>query len=243
MKRFIVLSMLTVFLFTIPSCYFEGSWNSGISGNGNVVDEEREIKGFSGIHVSSGVDVFLTQDDDFYVKVVADDNLMDIIKTEVKGDILDVGVEKPGIRRAESKKVYISMPALHRLKISSAGDCIAETPFNCEDLDIDISSAGDLKLEVYAERMDIDISSSGDAKIWGEVEDLEASLSSAGDLDAFDLIARNVRVSVSSAGDASVYATEELHMTASSAGNIYYRGEARVVKSSTSSSGDIVNRN
>jgi len=226
----------------MTSCYFE-SWDSGVEGNGNVTEEIRDLDGFTGLHISSGIDVYMSQDSRYSVKVVADENLMDIIKTEIKGGILEVGVEKPGIRRAKSKKVTVSLPELDRLKISSAGDCIGETPFNCKDLDINISSAGDLMLEVYADRIKLNISSSGDAKLSGEVNDFDASLSSAGDLEAYDLIAKKAKVSVSSAGNARVYATEELNMSTSSAGNIYYRGDAKVVRSSTSSAGNIVNKN
>jgi len=243
MKKIKYVLLLLPFLAILNACYFEGSWGSGISGNGDVTDEIRDLEGFSGIHVSSGIDVYLSQGEEYLVKVVADENLMEIIRTEVKGKVLEVGVEHPGIRRAESKRVYVTMPELDRLKISSAGDCMGETPFHCGDLDIDISSAGDLKIEVYADRIHLDISSSGDASIKGETNEFEASLSSAGDLDAFDLEAKNVTVDVSSAGDARVFATEELRMNASSAGNIYYRGSAKVVKSHSSSAGDIIERN
>jgi len=242
MKKLLLIPICISVSILMTSCYFE-SWGSGVEGNGNVVEEMRDLEGFTGLHISSGIDVYLSQDSHYSIKVVADDNLLEFIKTEIKGGILEVGIEKPGIRRAKSKKVYVSLPELDRLKISSAGDCIGETPFNCKDLDIGISSAGDLLLEVFADRIKLDISSSGDAKLSGEVNDFDASLSSAGNLEAYDLIAGRVKVSVSSAGNAKVYATEELNMSTSSAGNIYYRGDARVVRSSTSSAGNIVNKN
>jgi hypothetical protein len=95
---------------------------------------------------------------------------------------------------------------------------------------------------VEADRIDLDISSSGDARISGSAAIFDASLSSAGDLNAFDLVAGVVDVSVSSAGDARVHATEEITMNASSAGNIYYRGDAKVVRSNSSSAGNIVHK-
>ncbi|MBN2699511.1 MAG: DUF2807 domain-containing protein [Bacteroidales bacterium] len=224
------------------SCYFEG-WNNGITGAGNVVEEKRDLDGFTGLHITSGVDVFLSQDAEYTVRVEADENLVEMIKTEVKGELLEVGVEKPGIRRAESKKVFVSLPDLKSIRVSSAGDCTGETPFRCEELDIEVSSAGDLTMEVYARRIDLDISSSGDVKLSGEAGDFEADLSSAGDLDAFDLTAKRVDVSVSSAGNAKVFATEELRMVSSSAGYIYYRGDAKIIRSSSSSAGNIISQN
>jgi len=234
---FIVLAALLM----LPSCYIDG-WNQGISGNGHVVDETRDISGFKGVHVSSGIDVYLSQGSNFEVRVEADENLQDVILTEVEGNNLVVKTERVNIRNAKSKKVHVTLPELTGLKISSAGDCVGQTPFSCEDLRLSISSAGDLKLEVEADRIDLDISSSGDADLSGNVREFDVSLSSAGDLNAFDLVAKKVDVNVSSAGDARVHATEEISMNASSAGNIYYRGDARVLESTSSSAGSISHR-
>lgn len=224
------------------SCIYGDGWSQGITGNGNVKEEIRNVSGFTGVHISSGIDVYLTQDENFAVRVVADENLMDVIETRVKGRMLEIGTDHYGIRRARSKEVYVSLPELTELWISSAGDCTGETPFSCDDLKLGISSAGDLTLEVEADRIDLEVSSSGDAKLSGKARSLHASLSSAGDLHAFDLVAGKVDVNVSSAGDARVHATEEISMHVSSAGNIYYMGDARVIRSSSSSAGDIIKK-
>lgn len=231
---------MIVFL-SLQSCIIDG-WDQGISGNGRVVEDERNISGFTGVKVSSGIDVYLSQGSNFEVKVEADENLHDVIVTEVEGNMLVVKTERVNIRNAKSKKVHVTLPELEALKISSAGDCVAQTPFSCEDLRLSISSAGDLKLEVEARRIDLDISSSGDADLAGTAEEFNVNLSSAGDLNAYDLIAANVDVEVSSAGDARVHATEEISMSASSAGNIYYKGDARVIHSNSSSAGNISHR-
>ena len=225
----------------VNSCIIDG-WDNGISGNGDVREESRDVSGFTGVHASTGIDVFVSEGNSFDVKVEADENLLEVILTEVSGDMLVIKTDRVNIRNAKSKKVYVTLPKLEELKISSAGDCKGMTPFNCDDLRISISSAGDLKLDVEADRIDIDISSSGDATLTGRTNVLDAKLSSAGDLHAFDLIANEVSVGVSSAGDARVYAREEISMNASSAGNIYYKGEAKVVHSHSSSAGDIISK-
>ncbi len=236
-----------VFLFIIvsvvmSSCIIDG-WNYGVSGNGNVVEETRDLSGFEGVQVSAGIDVYLTEGNEFEVIVEADENLMEVILTEIKGDMLVVKTDRVNIRHARSKKVHVTLPELSELKISSAGDCEGQTPFTCDDLRLGISSAGNMSLEVEANKIYLDISSSGDAHIEGSTNILEASLSSAGELNAYDLIAKKVDIVVSSAGDARVHATEEISMNASSAGNIYYRGDAEVVHSRSSSAGDIIKKN
>ncbi len=226
---------------TLGSCVIDG-WNHGISGNGNVIEEDRDVTGFTGVRVSTGIDVFLSEGENFKVTVEADENLMEIILTELKGDMLVVKTDRVNIRNARSKKVHVTLPELTVLQISSAGDCVGQTPFTCDDLKLGISSSGDLSLEVEATRIELDISSSGDARIAGSTDVLDVSLSSAGDLEAYDMIAKKVDVSVSSAGGARVHATEEISMSASSAGNIYYRGDARVLHSSSSSAGNITKK-
>jgi hypothetical protein len=225
----------------LSSCVIDG-WNYGISGNGNVVEETREVSGFTGVHLSSGIDVMLSEGDVFEVVVEADENLQEVIETELRGQMLVVGTDRVNIRRAKAKRVHVTLPRPEELKISSAGDCEGKTPFLCDDLGISISSAGDLSLEVEADRIGVNISSSGDARLRGRTRELDATLSSAGDLDAWELEAEVVSVNVSSAGDARVFATGEISMDASSAGNIYYRGDARVTHSRSSSAGEIVKK-
>lgn len=240
MKKVTIL-LFAVMVLLSSSCMI-GAWDKVISGNGNVVEETRDIVGFTRILISSGIDVFLSEGDSFEVRVEADENLLEVIETSLKGNMLEVGTNMVNIRRAKSKKVHITLPKLEALKISSAGDCVGQTLFHCDELKLGISSAGDLSLEVEARRIDLGISSSGDARLAGKAEVFDISLSSAGDLNAYDLEAAIVNVNVSSAGDAKVYATDELSMSASSAGNIYYKGQATVIRSSTSSAGNIVRK-
>lgn len=240
MKRILLFTGILSFI-CLQSCFFAGDWNNGITGNGDVETEVVNIDGFIGVHARAGIDVVLSQGD-FFVEVVADENLQEYITVELKGDMLVIGSER-NIYRAESKLVNVSLPELEELKITSAGDMEAETDFECKDLKIIISSAGDLKMGVTADMVDISISSSGDCDIWGQCSYLRADLSSAGNLNAYDLDADKAKVRVSSAGDAKVWANEEVDLGASSAGSIYYKGEAKVVHKNTSSAGSIVHKN
>lgn len=239
MKR-TILFFSAIILVSFSSC-ISLDFDEGISGNGNVITQTLDIEGFKGVHTSSGIDVYLSQADDYSVELEADENLHDHIIVERRGDMLYIGTEH-SIRRAKSRNVFVEMPVLEALKISSAGDIKGEAPFEVNDLEIDVSSAGDLELDVIADAIDLSISSSGDCRLRGETRELDARLSSAGDLHAFDLLAGVVKVRVSSAGDARVTAGKEISMVATSAGNIYYRGDAAVKEARTSSAGDIIKK-
>ncbi len=221
------------------SCYI--SPHESIYGSGNVITEERDIGNFDGLRVSSGIDVFIRQGEEIFLELEADDNLHDAIITEVADNTLKIYTDKH-IRKAKSKKIFLVYRDLNTIRISSAGDVTGENTLQTDHLRIDLSSAGDLSLDVQAEKIDCEISSSGDAKLSGRTDVLTASLSSAGDLHAFELIANKVDVNCSSAGDARVYAMDELRLRSSSAGSIYYKGEGALVSSHTSSAGSIVKK-
>jgi len=231
---------IAILILVVSSCTSAQSWKT-VYGNKKVVTKERKTDSFTGIKVSSGIDVYLKQGNNEAVSVEADENLHEYIITEVRGGILDVYSEY-NIRDAERKRVYVTIKEVNSVKTTSAGDVFGETPIKSDRLELSASSAGDIKLEVNAKDIDIDISSSGDMTLSGETDMLKADLSSAGDLNAYELKAREADVSVSSAGDADIYATEKITARASSAGDVNYKGDPKYVDAHSSSAGGIHKR-
>ncbi len=215
-----------------------GQWRKTVYGDGNVVKKERSARSFTGVKVSTGIDVFLTQGSNLSIEVEADENLHEYIVTEVEGDVLHV-YSDANIRESKMKRVYVTMDKITSLSTTSAGDLIGQTPVKTDNLELNSSSAGDIKLEVYAKNVQVDISSSGDMTLTGEADILSGNLSSAGDLNAYDFKVREVDLDVSSAGDADIYVTERLRARASSAGDINYRGNPKYLDAHSSSAGGI----
>jgi hypothetical protein len=221
----------------ITSC-IDGQIRKTVHGNGRVVTKERNISSFDGIRVSSGIDVYLKQGDSESLTVEADENLHEYIITEVRDGVLHV-YSDVNIREAERERVYVTTKEITSLRTSSAGDIIGETPLKGNDMELSASSAGNIKVEVYAKKLEVNISSSGDITLSGEAETLNADLSSAGDLEAYNLQVKEADVSVSSAGDARINVTDRIHARASSAGDITYCGDPKYVDASSSSAGGI----
>jgi uncharacterized protein YxeA len=229
--------MIAFICLGITSC-IDAQMHRTVRGDGDVVKKERTATSFNGIRVSTGIDVYLKQGDKESITVEADQNLHEYILTEVKDGVLNVYSEV-NIREAKMKRVYVTMKEVKSLKTSSAGDIIGETPVKGTDIEISASSAGNIRLEVYARRIEINISSSGDVSLSGEAEKLNADLSSAGDLEAYNLKIKEADISASSAGDARINVSEKITARASSAGDITYQGDPRYVDANSSSAGGI----
>lgn len=240
MKNLRILT-IAVAILSITACT-QAQFRNTVRGDGNVVKKERKAENFTGIKVSTGIDVFLKQGDNMSVTVEADENLHEYIITEVKGGVLNVYTDA-NIRDAERKRVYVTMKDINYISTTSAGDVVGETRVKTDKLELNASSAGDIKIEIYAKSVSLNISSSGDMTLSGEADFLEADLSSAGDLNAFDLKVKEADVSASSAGDAEVNVTEKITARASSAGDISYMGNPKYVDSHSSSAGGIHHKN
>jgi len=212
-----------------------------VHGDGNVIKKERKTDSFTGVKVSSGIDVYLRQGADESMSVEADENLHEYIITEVRGGVLNVYTDA-NIREAERKRVYVTMKEVNSLRTSSAGDIVGETPVRTEKLEMSASSAGDIKVEVYAREISLNISSSGDITLTGEAEMLEGDLSSAGDLNAYELTVKQANISASSAGNADINVSEKITARASSAGDINYMGNPKYIDAHSSSAGSIRKR-
>jgi hypothetical protein len=229
--------MIAFICFGITSC-IDAQMRKTVIGEGDIVKKERIATSFDGVRVSTGIDVFLKQGDKESITVEADENLHEYILTEVRDGVLNVYTEA-NIREAKRKRVYVTIKEVKSLKTSSAGDIIGETPVTGTDIEISASSAGNIRLEVYAKRIEVNISSSGDVSLSGEADRLNADLSSAGDLEAYSLKVKEADVSASSAGDARVNVSEKITARASSAGDITYQGDPKYVDANSSSAGGI----
>lgn len=229
--------LIGALVFGITACA-DAQMRRTVYGNKDVVKKERTAGNFTGIKVSTGIDVYLKQTDNESIVVEADENLHEYILTEIRDGVLNVYTDA-NIRDAERKRVYVTMENIRSIKTTSAGDVIGETPVKSDQLELSANSAGNINLEVYAKVIEADISSSGDITLNGTADRLKVILSSAGDLNAYDLEVREADVSASSAGDADVSVTERLTAKASSAGDINYKGNPKYIDAHSSSAGGV----
>ena len=100
----------------------------GIKGNGNVVKQERDVSSFSGIEVGGAFRVYLTQGSSEKLVVEADENLLEVIETEVKGSTLKIRTTED-IRDSKELNIYITFKNLEEPDISGACQMTGENKF------------------------------------------------------------------------------------------------------------------
>jgi len=237
MKAFTKVLALTVLFFSTTSCFIDNF--TGVKGNGNVISENRKIDAdFDAIKVSQGIELQLTQSEDFSLNVEADENIMDLLKTEVKGNTLYVSFEK-NVYRATSRKVYLSKAIINSLATSSGAHIVSENNLKSENLDLDASSGSFIKVKTTAHFVQCETSSGASMKVSGVTKSFKVSASSGSTIHADDLESENTTAKVSSGANIDVYASESLTAKASSGGDIDYAGNPKVINKDTSSGGSV----
>ena len=224
---------LLIALFS-SSCAFDLNFGSGKKGNGIVAEESREItEEFTAVLASEGLDVFVTQASDFTIRVEADENVIDLIATDIENGRLRIHTIED-IGRA-TKKVYVSLPEINSLEGSGGADLIAQNVIKMDKINLEATSGADLNVELVVDKVDADASSGADIRITGEAATLIADASSGSDIKARNLITKNCTANASSGSDIRVHVTESLVADASSGADISYSGDASVKKNKSSS--------
>jgi len=221
-------------LFLLSSCFLDG-----VKGNRNVITQDRNISSdFDAIHVSYGIEVKLSMGSTTSLTVEADENLHDIIRTEVEDGVLRIYAEK-NIFSSKKRRVYVNAEEMNEIKATSGASVVSETNIKTEDMVIKTTSGANVNLNLEAVNVSCSSTSGSNARLAGTAEKLIASSTSGANLRAKNLEVKVCEARATSGSVMSVKATEELDARATSGGNISCSGNPEIVKKSSSSGGNI----
>ncbi|WP_299523170.1 head GIN domain-containing protein [Winogradskyella sp.] len=232
--RIVVTSILSILML---SCNI--SFGPGIDGDRNVVVQDRPISSdFESIKVSQGLDLYITQSNEVALTVEADENLHELIMTEVENGVLNI-YTKENIRRAASRKIKLNISDIAAIKATSGSDVFSTNTIEVDELELNCTSGADIKLDVKTETLNCHSTSGSDIKLSGTTTMLIAEATSGSDIEASNLKAVTSKVKASSGADISVNTSKELTARATSGADIRYSGNPEKVDKSDSSSGSV----
>lgn len=234
MKISLKVSFLFIALF-LNSCTFM----SGIEGNRNVISENRTLSGdFTAIKVSQGIDVFLNQAPEINLKVEMDENLHELLLTEVVNHELQISF-KENVGRRKASNIYLSMPEITAIRTSSGADLQAHEMIKAEKIKLKASSGSEIEIAIEASKIACYSSSGSQIELKGSCDDLIAESSSGSDIEAESLKSKTVNARASSGSKIEVNASESIVAKASSGADIDCIGHPKNKDISKSSGGSI----
>ena len=231
--------------------------NNTSTSSGSAREEVRKVASFSGIQVSSGINVSFTQD--VQQKVVVDSDRPEFVKTEVVGDILKIYVDNNNNRNLKIKKlsVTVSAPELSKIAVNSGASfntlntvksnyfqIAATSGANLKaDLDtkgkveLSTTSGSNVRLNVNADELEMSATSGSSATLYGKIRETTFDVSSAATVNAQDLETQKSKINASSAANIKVNATENINVTGTSGASVRYRSNNNVKRNAALTGG------
>ena len=210
----ITLAVIIIIIFIIKN----NLTKNNIQGSGNIISESRELNNFTSIILLGSIDVNIKTSESNNCVVVADDNLIPYIKTEVVNNKLNISLNE-SYSSEEKLVVNINTPNYDEVSLSGSGN-INILDFKNNNLSLNISGSGNI---------------TGN----GEVETLVVKINGSGNLMSKEIKSKSATITINGSGDGEVFASDSISAKINGSGNIKYFGNPENVDSIINGSGNI----
>jgi uncharacterized protein YdeI (BOF family) len=188
--------------------------------------ESRNLDTFTKIAFRVPGKLYLRQGSTQKVEIEGKKDILAEIETRVEGSRLVIEHEDEKFWKwddSDKVNVYITVKNVEGLSVGGSGDLIGETKIVADDIDLNVSGSGNMKVEVEASGdMESDVSGSGNIDLRGKCKNFNSDVSGSG------------RVSL------ALNASEDAEFGVSGSGRIEASGVASRVKANISGSGRVM---
>ena len=191
--------------------------NAQVKGNGNIDTTKVEVESFLSIKNGLSSDINIKFGSRTEIKVIADENLIDLIDIEVANGDLYIN-QKEWISPTKQIKVEIITPKLNEFTNSAHGK-FTISRINSERVRV-MSSVGNVILSGKAEELNIE--------------------TEVGTIDALNLKVETARLKIRSWGTIKVNAINRIDADVSGNGKVVYAKEPEVLKTKTEKGGKVI---
>ena len=192
--------------------------------------EKIEVSNFDGLRVSNAFVVEISVGNKESLDIEIDERYREDLIAEVRNGTLIIGLEnsRSNRRMRESPRAYLTVKSLREVNISGAVSLRTLDVLKGDKLEIDMSGASVVRMEVEVEDLYIEASGACVMNFEGTADNQYIKSSGASTYSAYDLETKTADIRVNGAGSAKVSVSDELDVRASGASSVKYRGSPRV---------------
>jgi hypothetical protein len=202
-----------------------GDGSNEINKNGTEVSESRQVGAFNKIEIDGVFRVFLRQGNHEALTIEADQAIAQHIISQVQNETLILKMEdNSDFGDIDPIKVYITVRDLQSLSNKGVGTIKCEQALKLDQFMLSCEGVGAIDLQLSANRLVVKSETVGAITLAGKVTEADITHNGVGVLQAFELLARNLKLSSNGVGAAEVYASESIDINASGIGSVQYKG-------------------
>ena len=218
MKKLLTKSLTIFVILIIFSC----SKDDDFYGSGNLTTQIRDVSLFSKVYIEGVFTVNILQGPVQSLEVIADDNIINRLKTTVSNGELMIYLSD-GSYDNITVEVNITIPNLNELVNEGTGNVSIN----------ELNNDGNLKIEN---------SGTGDIFISGTTNTMDIKNVGSGTFYCSEFISANTEVEIIGSGDCRVYCTNTLDVIIEGSGSVYYKGNP-TINVNISGSGSVIDDN
>lgn len=214
---------------SITACLLVSCTSNVITGQ--MTKESRDLPAFEGVSLAFSGNVYITQGSPQRVEIEADKNTLEVIETRIENNVLVLKYKNGQWRDMGKVTVHITMPVISALTIAGSGDMTCKSPLRVQELELNVSGSGSLKMDHLAfHEIDAAVSGSGSISLSGNGDpgELDARITGSGNLNAGELSVGEAVVNITGSGSAHVFVVKELETNITGSGSVYYKGNPTI---------------
>lgn len=212
-----------LFLFATVALSF-----NAFTASAEVVKERRDVGNFTKVAISGAVNVYLTQAKELSVFIEGEKEAIDAVSTEVAKGTL---VIKPNESRNGKVSLYISMPTVEELVISSASKLEIKNDITCKG-DFSITCSGASKIsgkKIECKDLITTMSGASKCQLSFDAKNTKLTLSGASSGE-FEVESKSLSANISGASKCKVaLKTDDLNVKLSSASKMNVSGKTEMI--------------
>jgi len=228
-----------------------------IRGNKDVTTAERVLSEFDKVANDGSFEVSIVHDEEYYVVLEAESNLISHIDTRISDGALIIDSDENLMNR-RPMKLFVHTPNLRAIELNGSGsietDSFESQKFsavndgsgkistiiaNSEDVYLRIDGSGSLNISVETEYLHAVNDGSGELRISGLGLNSDLEVQGSGSIRSNDFIQERSNALSDGSGSIYLYVSEYLNGKVFGSGSIYYAGNPSNVDKEINGSGNI----
>ncbi|MCK9160176.1 MAG: head GIN domain-containing protein [Bacteroidaceae bacterium] len=241
-KYYLTMGVLLVSSFLALSC----TYLKYVTANKIYITKKVDIPEFSSLQQAGSIDVVYRQEPGKpRVEIYGSDNIVPLVITEVKNNVLIVRF-RPNtyIRNTGKLEVRVFSPEMKNISLSGSGELrMPDGVKSDSDLSVSLTGSGDLKGKfVQCQKLSVQLTGSGDLSLQNVIcSDFSACVNGSGDMSLYAVKGSKGLAVIHGSGDVKLSGEmDEMDYQCTGSGDIYAKKlKANNVSVASSGSGDI----
>lgn len=239
MKRFSdVLPGIIIVLMVMMVALFFWQQQGDFFGKGKIISETRTVADFDKVSISVSGLIMIEQGQKESLRIEADEKLMEYITTEVIDEELKISYKKhPSFSfPITGAKFYLVVREIEKFSLGSSAK-MESSVITANKLELIINGSGQMIMDLEVENLVANLNGSGRFKLEGVANQQQIVVSGSGGFYGKSLEGSKGKVTLAGSGKVEVNTTDNLDVSLSGSGSVYYLGDPVLGEINTSGSG------